>query len=176
MNINFQGEFDKSTLFKAVALAKRPSRRSTLVRIGITVFFIGLYIDFFLVIGGGSLSDTLQALGSDSRHLIAVFLAACFLFLPSISSYFSASNLWKQPEMHTPVSGTISSTGVTFTSSSKRREIPWENFAKKRAEGDLIVLVTPRGKLSIFRRDFFKTDKDWESFQQWVDSNVAGGA
>ncbi len=174
MNIKFQGQFDKRTLFKAVALANKPSKRSTLIRAGVTTLFIVLYIGYFLTLGGtGTLASSFDALRSDGRHLIAVFLAAYFLFLPSISSYSSASNIWKQPEIHTPVAGTISDAGVVFISSQKkRREIPWESFAKKQSAGNLIVLLTAEGKLSIFPRDFFETDEDWSSFQQWVAAHI----
>ena len=173
MEIEFQGQYDKATVFKAVALANKPSKRNSLIRIGLTVLFVAIYATYFITVADKDGLSSFEILRS-GRHLITLPFIAYFLLQPYISSFFAASNLWKNPNMQKPLAGVISDQGIVYISLSKsRREIAWESFAKKRISEDLIVLLTADGVLSFFPRHFFKTEADWKRVKQWVDFKVA---
>lgn len=176
MEIEFQGQYDKPTIFKAVSLANKPSKRNTIIRIGFTILFLAIYIAYFINLGSKETLSSFDFLKA-GRHLITLPIVAYFLLQPYISSYFAASNLWKDPTMQRPLAGAISSQGVAYISSTKkRREIAWESFAKKQMSENLIVLLTADGVLSFFPRHFFKTDNDWQRVKQWVDFKVTEAA
>ena len=44
MEIEFQGLYDKATVFVAVRLANKPTRRNAFIRIGLAILFIAIYI------------------------------------------------------------------------------------------------------------------------------------
>lgn len=48
----------------------------------------------------------------------------------------------------------------------------WEDFARIRKTKDIIVQVTADGTVSIHPRNFFKSDADWDRFQQLVGFKV----
>jgi len=172
MEIEFQGQYDKAAVFRAVSLANQPSKRGFLLRIGLAVLFIILYAAYFINVAG---KDTLSSfdLFRSGRHLITLLFIAYFLFQPYIAAYFAASNIWKDPGMQRPQAGVISNQGVAYISSTgNRTEIAWERFAKKRMKENLIVLLTADGVISFFPRNFFKTDADWERAQKMVDFKV----
>lgn len=172
MEIVFQGYYDKGTLFKAISLANKPSKRSTIFRIGITVLFIGIYIVYFLSLASKESLSTYELLRS-GRHLFSLVFIAIFLLQPYISSYFTALKIWKDPLMQEPLSGYLSSQGVAYRSSSGTEKIiSWASFAKKQTTDTLLVLLTADGVVSFFPRSFFKTDDDWRRAKQLVDFNV----
>ncbi len=172
MEIEFQGQYDKASIFKAVSLANKPSRRNKLIRIGLTVLFLAIYAAYFINLTGKENLSSLDFLKS-GRHLITLLIVAYFLLQPYISSFFTAAGLWKNPAMQKPLAGVISSQCITYINATKEREeIAWENFAKKQMTKDLIVLLTADGVLLFFPRHFFKTDNDWQRVKQWVDFKV----
>lgn len=176
MEIEFQGQYDKTILFKAVSLANKPSKRNTTIRIGLTILFLAIYIAYFINVGSKETLSSFDIL-KVGRHLIALPVIAYFFLQPYISSYFAASSLWKNPIMQKPLAGAISSQGIAYISSTKeRQEIAWGSFAKKQMSENLIVLLTADGVLSFFPRHFFKTDDDWQRVKQWVDFKVAEAA
>lgn len=172
MEIEFQGQFDKVTIYKAVKLANKPSKRNSIIRIGLTILFLAIYIAYFISVGNQENLSTFDFLRA-GRHLFTLPFIAFFLLQPYISSYFTASNLWKNPSMQKPLSGAISNQGIAYISSSKtRHEIVWDRFAKKQSSENLIVLLTADGILSIFPRQFFKTADDWQRIKQLIDFKV----
>jgi len=176
MEIEFQGQYDKATVFKAVYLANKPSKRNSLIRIVLTVLFVVIYAAYFLTVASKESLSSFEMLRS-SRHLITLPIIAYFLLQPHISSYIAATNLWRNPTMTKPLTGVISGQGVAYISLTKgRREITWEKFTKSQTTDNLIVLLTADGILSFFPRHFFKTDNDWKRVQQWVDFKVVEAA
>lgn len=172
MEIEFQGLYDKATVFVAVRLANKPTRRNAFIRIGLAILFIAIYIAYFISVASEESLSSFEIIRS-GRHLITLPVIAYFLFQPAISSYQSATNLWKNPTMQKPLAGAISGQGVAYISPTKgRREVAWESFAKKQVAENLIVLLTADGVLSIFPRHFFKSDDDWKRVKQGVDFKV----
>jgi hypothetical protein len=106
------------------------------------------------------------------RHLLTIPFLLYFLIQPYISSYQEAIALWKSPTMQAPFVGFISAQGITYVSSANRNEMAWSKFSKKKVTDDLILLLTDDRRLSFFPRRFFKTDNDWRTVVQWVNSKV----
>ena len=175
MEVEFQGQYDKAIIFKAVALASKPSRRNMNFRIGISVFSIAVYAAFSVFEATRHNLPPLNLLLSPSSLLLLAVIAYFFI-QPRITSYFIASRLWRNPALQHPLSGAISSEGVAYFSSSKgRRDFAWESFVKKQLSEDMITLVSSDGVLSIFPRSFFKSDPDWNTVRLWVLENVVEG-
>ena len=176
MEIEFQGQYDKGTIFKAVKLANKPSKSNSLIRIGITVLIVIIFVAYFISVAMQENLSSFEIFRS-GRHLITAPILLYFLLQPYISSYQLATSLWKNPTMQKPLIGAISNQGVAYISSSTgRREIDWSKFAKKQVTENLVVLLTADGVLSFFPRHFFKTDNDWRIVVQWVHSKVVEAA
>lgn len=172
MEIEFQGQYDKSTTFKAVKLANKPSKLTSIIRIGLTALIAFIFIAYYIAIANKESPSSFEIFRS-GRHLISIPILLYFLLQPYISSYQTAANIWKNPIMQKPLSGVISSQGVAYISPTGRRETDWAKFAKKHITENLIVLLTADGVLSFFPRHFFKDDNDWRIVVQWVNSKVA---
>ncbi len=175
MEIEFQGQYDKNTTFKAVKLANKPSRLNSIIRIGLTALIAFIFIAYYVAIANKESLSSFEIFRS-GRHLITIPILLYFLLQPYISSYQTAANIWKNPIMQKPLSGVISSQGVAYISSTGRRETDWAKFAKKHVTENLIVLLTADGVLSFFPRHFFKDDNDWRIVVQWANSKVAEAA
>jgi hypothetical protein len=172
MEIEIQGKYDKATVFQAVSLANKPSKRNSFFRIGLSVIFTAIFAAYFItVLYDDNLSsiDLLRVI----RILLTLPFIALFLLQPYFSSYFVASKLWKKPAMHKNIIGVVSEQCLTYISSTnERKEIDWKSIIKKKTSKSLIVLVTADGVIDFFPRYFFKTDHDWETVKKWVDFKV----
>jgi hypothetical protein len=171
MEIQYQGQYDKKTFFKAVALANKPPKKNTIFRIGLTVLFILVLVAYFFVTVANenlSIFDVLRA----GKHFIGMPVVIYILLQPYISSYFTALKLWNESVIQKPQAGTISNQGVMITSSNGNKEISWNRFAKKQITENLIVLLTSDGVVFIFPQYFFSTDTDWQKTKQWVNESV----
>lgn len=172
MEIEFQGQYGKDTVFKAVKLANKPSKWNAFLRIGFVCLAVVLFVAYFIAVLNKDNLSSFEMFRS-GRHLITIPFLIYFLVQPYISTYQTAASLWKNPTMQKPLQGTISSQGIAYISSSKERwEINWSKYAKKQVTEDLIVLLTADGVLSFFPRHFFKTDNDWLTVAQWVNARV----
>lgn len=171
MEIGFQGQYKKDTIFKAVKLGNKPSKRDSLVRIGLVVLLLVFLVSYFISMATQQTLLSFEVFRS-GRHLITIPVLLYFLLQPYISSYLVATSLYKNPVMQTPISGVISSQGIVYISSTGRREINWDKFAKKQLTENLIVLITADGTLSFFPRHFFKDENEWRMVLQWVNSKV----
>lgn len=172
MEIEFQGQYDKDTILRAVKLANKPSKGVFLLRIGLAVLILCIFVAYLISIASKDSLSSFEMFRS-GRHLITIPVLLYFLLQPYISSRQTASSLWKNPVMQKPLQGVISAQGIAYVSSSTgRRETGWDKFAKKQMTDNLIVLLTADGVLYFFPRYFFKTDNDWRVVVQWVNSKV----
>jgi hypothetical protein len=171
MEIEFQGQYDKATLFKAVQLANKPSKRNTILRISFAVLIVALFVAYAIAIANKDSLSSFEIFRS-GRHLITIPFLLYFLLQPYISAYQTTNNLWKSPFMRAPMQGVVSSQGIVYGVSVGRTETPWGKFAKKQVTNNLIVLLTDDGILSILPRHFFKTENDWQIVTQWVKVKV----
>jgi len=166
MPIEFHGQFDKKTFFKAVALANRQSLRSRIFRfvlIGIAVIFLGINIFNFFARGGQNPNDIL------SLALSGIILLY-FIFGFRLTTYALASRLWKSEGVHKEQAGTITEEGITYHPDTTA--IPWKRFSRGQSLVHMQLLMTDDGLLSIFPRLFFNNDEDWKTFLNWVDTRL----
>jgi hypothetical protein len=169
MDIEFGGEYDKKQFFRAVALANMPSRRGRVIRLAvlavIVLIFVALVADY--------LTHGNQRADKVIRIAINVLILGYFLLSPYISSWRIASRLWKGKIASSPhVEGRVTGHGIVYESAASEKEFAWETFSRVRKARDLVVLVTADGVMSIHPRSFFRSDPDWDRFQQLADYNV----
>lgn len=169
MDIEFSGEYDKKQFFRAVALANMPSRRGRPIRFAL----LGAIGVILIALVADSLTHGSQRPDKVIRISINVVILGYFLLSPYISSWRIASGLWKGKIASSPhVEGRITGHGIVYGSAASEKEFAWEKFSKVQKARDLVVLVTADGIMSIHPRSFFRSEQEWNKFQQLVDYNV----
>ncbi len=166
MDVEFRGQFDKQTFFKAVALANRQSQRSTLFRyvlIGIAALFLVINIFNFFARGSQNSNDILSA------GLSAIILLY-FIFGVRLTTYTLATRLWKGEGVHQEQAGTINEEGITYQPDTT--SVPWGRYGRGHSTEDMQLLMTDDGLLSIFPRSFFSSEEDWKTFRNWVETRI----
>jgi hypothetical protein len=171
MEIEFYGKYDKADFYQAVALVNKPSRRSTIIRIGIVVILTALYAIYFVSMATKENLSTFDVARA-GRHVISIGIILYFLLQPYISAYQAATKLWKIPAVQAPFGGFVSSQGITYNLANGRKERLWDQFAKIQKNDKFIALLTPDGALSLLPRSFFKNENDWKIVQQWANYKV----
>ena len=171
MDIEFHGQYSKDILFKALSLINKPSKRSAILRILLFIVFLSIYIPLVVMVANNEDRSSYEVYRL-IRHFLTIIVLGYFIFQPYISSYFTASRLWNTSVMRKPVSGVISSQGITYSSSPSNEIISWENFSKVCKSEDIIAMTFP-GKLPlIFSRSFFNNAEDWAKFQKLVEYKI----
>jgi len=171
MEVEFFGKYTKSDFYQAIALMNKPSRRSTIIRIGLVVIFTVMYAAYFISIATKENQTTFD-IARAGRHVISIGIILYFLLQPYISAYQSASKLWKIPSVQEPFGGSVSNQGIIYSSAHGKRTRPWDQFAKIQKTDKFIALLTPDGELSLLPRNFFKNESDWKIVQQWANFKV----
>ncbi len=169
MDVDFKGLYTRSDVFKAVFLANKPTQKRGLIRIGIAVLALIIYIAYTVLTAIQAKTPILdpKLFGS---HLMYLLLIALFLYYPNITSTITALKIWRAPTMHHEYRGTISSAGILYA--GKKTLITWEQIAKKQITSEIIVLLTSNGILSFLPRGFFKSEGDWQRAIQLVEFNL----
>jgi hypothetical protein len=168
VDIEFQGQYDRGMLQRAVALGNTPSTPRLILRwllVALAVFglvFIVVYV---------ATSTELNWLRV-GRLLIGYALLAYFALQPFLAPRRMAAQLWKRLEQNPTCTGRITGTGISFAGEYVVREIAWDRIMRVRKSGDLVVLLTADRTLTIMSRSFFANDADWQRFQQLVDYRV----
>jgi hypothetical protein len=166
MEIEFHGQYDKTTFFKAVALANRQSQRSRIFRyflIGIAIIFLVINVFNFFARGSQNPNDILSV-------ALSAIILLYFIFGVRLTTYTLASRLWKSDSVHQEQIGTITEEGITYRPDTTA--IPWERFSRGHSVEDMQLLMTDDGLLSIFPRSFFNNDEDWKTFRNWVETRL----
>lgn len=169
MEIEFKGLYTRADVFKAVFLANKPTQKRGLIRIGIAVLALIIYIAYTVLTAIQAKMPIL-----DSRlfgsHLLYLLLIALFLYYPNITSTITALKIWRAPTMHNEYRGTLSSAGILYA--GKKTLITWEQITKKEVTPEIIVLLTSNGILSFLPRGFFASEDDWQRATQLVEFNL----
>jgi hypothetical protein len=166
MNVEFRGQFDKPTFFKAVALANRQSKRSIIFRyvlIGIAAIFLVINVFNFFARGGQNSNNILSL-------VLSVIILLYFIFGVRLTTNALAARLWKGEGVHQEQTGTITEEGITYHPDTT--VITWERYSRGQSTEDMQLLMTEDGLLSIFPRAFFNSDEDWRTFCSWVDTRI----
>lgn len=169
MELEFAGQHDKSTYFKAVHWIHRPSRRDFIIRVGIyavfAAFYAALVVPSFKVDGASALEFP-----NIVRHLIIFLVLAFLIFQPYLKTYQTAFRLWQDPVIRRKISGRVSPEGIQFDPS--KEWTTWDQFVKVYKSPDLMVLLTISRMFITLPRSFFRDDNEWEMLQNMVVSQV----
>jgi hypothetical protein len=169
MEIEFSGQHDKPTYFKAVHWIYRPSQRDFIIRVSVFAVFSAVFAAIVVVAlqkEGGEPFEFLRL----ARHLITFIIIAYLIFQPHLKGYQMATRLWQDPIIRRKLSGRVSSMGVQFDPSHDW--MGWDQFAKVYKSNDLVVLLTAARLFVVLPRSFFRDDHDWKMFQELVNSRV----
>lgn len=169
MEIKFKGFYTKKDVYRAVNLANLPDTRRALTRIGFTGFALILYA-VYAVWSANQKGVSIIALQSLGSHFFFLLLIGLFQYYPNITSWVTATKIWRAPTMHNEYTGVISGAGIFYT--GKKTLLPWNQIDKKEISRDLVVLLTSNGVLSFFPRNFFKSDAEWQQVIQLVNSKA----
>ena len=167
MQINFQGQYDQKTFYRAVALANRPPKnRQRWMGLLLMLALGTLGALIYRVIVSGEWAQNLV-------YLAGVVLIIGVLIEIFLRPYFTARKMWKSPGTRRPLKGRITPQGITYELPQGENFIPWERFTRLQTADDLLTLVREDGLLLVFPRAFFKGTRDWEKFTQLAESRVA---
>ena len=168
MDIEFQGQYDRRLLQRAVALGTTPSTPRLILRWLLVALAVAGLIFIVVYVATSGEFNWLRV----GRLLVGYALLAYFALQPFFAPRRAAAQLWKRVEQNRTCTGRITSAGITFAGEYVTREIPWDRFMRVRKSGDLVVLMTADRTLTIFPRSFFASDADWQRFRQLVDYRV----
>ena len=173
MNLPFHGRYDQATVNEAVALATQPARWNTLLRWGLFLVYLPIFIYLALPLLQAPASS---AAGTSPlfRPLLVLILLLAFAITPYLNTFRLARGLWRQPSIQGDRSGAVTAKGIAFPAHDGERVLEWSQFTRRRQTPDLIVLVTAKGGITIFPRRFFADDEAWGRFQQQVEQKVEG--
>lgn len=166
MQIKFHGKYDRRLFYKSVMLANRPARSQRWVQPLMLVFVsVALCILVIRLVNSGDL------LGNAS-YIAVVMIAGSFVARSYLLPYLAARKLWANPAVQGDLAGTISRQGIVYSLKQGQNDMPWSRFRRVRRANGLTTLVARDGLLVIFPRRFFKSDTDWQKFNQLVDTNI----
>ena len=166
MDVEFHGQFDKPTFFKAVTLANRQNKRSIIIRyvlIGVAAIFLAINVFNFFARGSRNSNDILSV-------VLSVIILLYFIFGVKLTTNTLAARLWRSEGVHQEQTGTITAEGITYHPDTTM--ITWERYSRGQSTEDMQLLMTEDGLLSIFPRSFFNSDEDWKTFQNWMETRI----
>ena len=158
MQIKFQGQYDKITFYRAVALANRPAKnRQRLLSILLVIAIGAIAIIGYRIIATGNWVENFV-------YLVAAILMGGFIAYIFYRPYYAARKMWANPGTRRPLKGIITNQGITYSLPEGENTIEWEQYNRLQRTGDLVTLVRKDGLLLVFPRNFFKSKKNWEKF------------
>lgn len=167
MDIEFQGQFEKSQYLEAIRLAGTPKKWSTIWRVILFVGFTALAAVYaFTAMQDGEAAG--NEISRFIRYGLAIAVLGYFIFRPYIAIRQTANRLWNDPLVRRTIQGTVSSQGITYGTLTT----PWSDFAFKHVTDDLVVLLTADRTMSALPHSFFRDESDWQRFRQMVEHHV----
>lgn len=168
MEIAFHGQLTEPLLRKATLLAYKPSKKSMVIRITISIIiFIAMAIYAIVTIPGmdQSMDGWLSLLGMEMPGILFIY----FCYLPFQNALIMAQGMWKIPQVQDPRSGVFNDRGLTINfGDGINHDYPWTAYFRIVLQGDLIVLVANDGKFDCFPRSFFNSEEDWRKVQEII--------
>ena len=166
MEIKFRGTYQKRLFFSAVRLANQSKRRNRLVQPLMLVFIVVAFavLIYRLIVSGDILGN--------ASYIAVVMIAGAFLLNAFLQPYLAAKKLWLNKNLHEELRGKVSNEGVEYKLEQGKNLIPWNRFNRVRKLMSLTTLVTKDGLLLVFPRYFFSSDKDWQKFNNLVDTRI----
>ena len=166
MEIKFRGTYKKRLFFSAVRLANQSKRRNKMVQPLMLVFIVVAFavLIYRLIISGDILGN--------ASYIAVVMIAGAFLLNAYMRPYLAARKLWSNKNLQEELRGKVSNEGVEYKLKQGKNLILWSRFNRVRKFMNLTTLVTKDGLLLVFPRYFFSKDKDWQKFNNLVDTRI----
>jgi hypothetical protein len=166
MEIKFRGKYDKRLFYKSVMLANQPARRQRWVQPLMLVFVIVAFCILVIrIVNSGNVMG-------NASYIVVVMITASFVVRSYLLPYLAARKLWTNPALQEDLSGSISQQGIVYTLKNSHNEMAWSRFNRVRRTNEITTLVARGGLLVIFPRRFFRSDSDWQKFNQLVDTKI----
>ncbi len=167
MEIQFKGQYTRSTFFSGVRLANRPKRnqkRFSQIMMIFSVAALGLIA--YRVVGTGDF-------GGDMVLLVGAILLGGITAWVYLVPVFTAWKLWRNPGTRRALKGQINNRGIRYQLETGINEIRWERFNRVRKTDRLVALVRDDGLLVLFPVYFFKKPADWKKFITLIEQKYA---
>lgn len=166
MEIKFSGKYDKELFFRSVRLANLPARSQRFLQPLMLVFVLtALIVLMVRLVNSGDLVG-------NASYIAVIMITGSFVARAYLLPVLAARKLWSNPALQSELHGRVTRNGIIYTLQKGQNEMPWNRFRRIRRARGLTTLVARDGLLVIFPRHFFKTDNDWQKFNQWVDANI----
>ena len=166
MEITFRGKYNKELFFKSVRLANQPARSQRFLQPLMLVFVaVALVVLVVRLVSSGDL------LGNAS-YIAVIMIAGSFVARAYMLPYLAARKLWENPSVQAELIGSVTQKGITYSLKQGQNEMPWSRFRLIIRVTGLTTLVSRDGLLVIFPRHFFRSDHDWQKFNQLVDTSI----
>lgn len=169
MEIEFNGKYEQAVYFKAIAWVFRPSRKALFLRIALFVLFAGLYITLTVSYIQGENRSSFE-LSRLLRHAVTLALLGYIVAQPYLSARSTANKLWKDPYVHFPVSGRVSSQGIMLNLT--KEWLPWESFYKYQLTDEYLVMLDMKRTFLLLPRSFFAAEQDWNAVRELATTRI----
>lgn len=169
MPVSFDGQYDRASLARAVALA-RPTSWQYRLLISLPLMLVVAFLAREVV--GYVLSPQPLVLAWVIRWLFLLLITGYLALLPEVTRRSLVSQLARNPLARERLAGLVNEHGIELIGPENRRFFPWQAFAFVRRKPDLVVLTTADGTVVALPRRFFTSDDAWREFLQYVDYRV----
>jgi hypothetical protein len=162
IDIPFSGQLVQQQYLEAQYLHQRPSSRR-----GGAQRLIFVTIAFMLLVVA-VLNPSLLRLVLPIIFLVLVLVGFCWLY-PRVV----VATTWRHhTSLRAPMSGVVTTRGITYHGSSFRGEVDWSTFVKHKESPTLVLLYQSPLVFNLFPRSFFRTDNEWRMFLAQVQEHV----
>jgi hypothetical protein len=168
MEIPFRGQIDIDVLRRSMRAGLQPSRRALIGGAILGVFMLWGLVGVPLA-DGQPLSDLLANL---APALVTVLLAGS-LFIYAL--FFSAPRkvLESNKLIQGGYAGVATEEGVHLETAHSQSDLPWDVFYRAKIGRDVVLLYQSVQVSSVFPREFFATEEDWQAFVGLVRQHVS---
>jgi hypothetical protein len=169
MSIEFEGFYDKKSLYKQATLAEHPSIKVLFGRFTLALL-IGLLLAWLV-------RDMYLSKQYFTRSTFGVLILAVLFYKVAIESFISPYLAMLQVIIMTKKElfrkGEISSEGLRYIVPDLfEPTTPWSKIYRAKKTDDLVVLFVDYAPPIAFPRSFFKREADWQQFNRWVNHYV----
>lgn len=108
----------------------------------------------------------------NASFIAVLMIIAAFVLRTNLLPYLAARKLWSNPALKEELRGSLDQDEIRYQLKAGENRMPWTRFSRARRQASLTTLVARDGLLLVFPRQFFRTDQDWEGFNQLVDAHI----
>ncbi len=160
MGIPFEGRLTAADWSGANSLHYRPSGLGSALRI---LAVILLLLSYGLIVWAG--------LFNPATFLVFLFLLFVFS-LPFWVGLVARLNYARNPLIRQPLSGTIAEDRIVVSTPNATTQFKWASFQRVKSGKGIVLLYVDKTHFNCFPRHNFRTEADWQAFNQLVDKQV----